>query len=69
MYNFKIDKKEEFLSGRTLSYLSQKVGVTKNYLSLILCGKKSCSKPLAYCLVKVISSEYEIDDFFERKEN
>lgn len=68
MYDFILEKKDVFLGGRTIKYIAEKVGINKDYLSTILSGKKSCSKPIAYCLAKVASPDYEIEDFFKRKE-
>lgn len=68
MFMFKTEKIEELLDGRTVTYFSKKVGITREYLSYILNGKKSCSKTTAYCIAKASNSDAEIDDFFDRTE-
>lgn len=47
---------------------SKTIGVTPQWLSTV-CGQKvKIRKLLAYCIVKYIDSEAEIEDFFERVE-
>jgi plasmid maintenance system antidote protein VapI len=46
--------------------IAQRVGVTENYISLIVNGKKpSISKSLAVCFSKAINPEWEIEDAFD----
>lgn len=66
MYIFKIDKKEELLSGRTIKYVASKIGISIDHLSKLLKGKHHCSKAVAYCLTKLCNENYEIEYFFER---
>ena len=66
MYIFKIEKKEELLSGRTIKYVASKVGISVDHLSKLLKRKHRCSKAVAYCLTKLSNEEYELDYFFER---
>lgn len=42
------------------------IGVTPQYLSRICSKKAIIKKLLAYCIVKYIDSEAEIEDYFER---
>ena len=68
MYEFKIEKKDEYLDGRKLGYVAEKVGITREYLTYILKGQKPCTKVVAYCIVKCLHNELEIEDFFTRIE-
>jgi plasmid maintenance system antidote protein VapI len=62
MYQWKYDA----LCIRKQKKASEIIGVTPQYLSKI-CGKKAqIKKLLAYCIVKYINSEAEIEDYFER---
>lgn len=67
MYFFKTKLKDEYLDGRTITYIAKKIGITKHYVTNILNGKKHCSKLVAYVMVKVVNQEAEINDYFERK--
>lgn len=44
------------------------VGITEATMSRIVNGKQSTNKTTAYCIVKAIHSEAEIDEYFTRKE-
>ena len=67
MYKFKIENKEKLLDGRTITYYSKKVGISREYLTSILNNKKNCSKTTAYCIVKAYNSEAEINDYFKQE--
>lgn len=57
------------LSFRDRDEPSEVIGVTPQYLSMI-CGRKvKIRKTLAYCIVKFLNEEAEIEDFFERVED
>ena len=66
MYTFKTLQKEELLSGRTITYVSQLIGLSNPHLTNILNGKINCTKVTAYCIVKVLHKDKEIEDFFIR---
>lgn len=65
MYRFKIEKREEFLEGRKIGYIAEKVGIAREYMSSILCGSRHCSKLVAFCMIKSIHPNAEISDYFE----
>jgi plasmid maintenance system antidote protein VapI len=67
MLKFKTTEKANILSGRTITYVASKIGVTREFLTSVLNGKRNCSKPIAYCIVKCLSPEAEIEDYFEKK--
>lgn len=69
MYIFNKLEKAKLLSGRTITYVANKIGVTGAFLTSILNGKRGCSKTVAYCIVKCLCQEAEIEDYFTRKEN
>ena len=68
MYQFKIELKEQLLDGRKISYLCQKIGITRSKLTMILNGKDTTRKLTAYCIVKACNPDAEINDYFIRKE-
>lgn len=65
MFKFKETEKAKILSGRTITYVANKIGVTREFLTSVLNGKRTCSKPIAYCVVKCLCQEAEIEDYFE----
>ena len=44
--------------------LSRKVGITPETMCRIINGKQNTSKTTAYCIVKSIHNEAEIEDYF-----
>lgn len=57
--------KYENLTLRKQIEASKKIGVTRQWLCRI-CGRKvAIKKVLAYCIVKYIDENAEIEDFFE----
>lgn len=59
--------KKENLNIRNQLRASKCIGITPQYLSNI-CGRKvAISKTLAYCIVKFIDINAEIEDYFEKK--
>lgn len=46
-------------------YISEKLGLSTSYVSLILHRKRPIKKHIAYSFTKVIGSELEINDLFE----
>ena len=47
-------------------YLANTLGRTQAYMSLLLNQKINCPKTTAYAFTKMIDSDLEIDDLFER---
>lgn len=64
MYLFNQEERAKILSGRTVSYVAKKIGVTPQFLSQVLNGKRTCSKLVAFCIVKCLCYEAEIEDYF-----
>lgn len=62
MYNFDKEKKQEFLQGKTIVYLSSETGISSPFLNNILLGKNKCSEKIAILLCKTQSKD--IDDYF-----
>lgn len=65
MYLFNKVEKSKILSGRTITYVANKIGVTNAFLTSVLNGKRVCSKTVAYCIVKCLCQEAEIEDYFD----
>ncbi len=65
MYHFKIEKKEQFLEGRKIKYVAEIVGIVREYLTDILNNRRGCSKTTAYCIVKALHEDKEINDYFD----
>lgn len=66
MYLFNQVEKAKILDGRTITYVAKKIGITTEYLTSIFNGKKACSKTVAYCIVKCLCQEAEIEDYFKQ---
>ena len=54
------------LKCETQRKVAEKLGITEQTLSKILNRKMTCSKMIAYCIVKINNSEADIEDYFER---
>lgn len=66
MYLLK-DEKIEYLKGKyRQDYFANEVGISNAYVSLIFSQKKTCPKRIAFCIVKAIDKDAEIEDFFVR---
>ncbi|MBQ8206779.1 MAG: helix-turn-helix transcriptional regulator [Bacilli bacterium] len=66
MYRFKMEKKQEFLNGRTATYLADnELYITRSYLTSILNGKRNCSRTLAMNIAKLVNGK--VEDFFNKK--
>lgn len=65
MYILKEDKAEEIRKKYKNTYFIENLGLSKCYISLILNRKRKIAKTTAYCIVKLIDSEAEIEDYFE----
>ena len=68
MYKFNEEEKAKLLDGRTITYIAKKIGITNSFLTSILNGKRSCSKIVAFSIVKCLCQEAEINDYFEKVE-
>lgn len=66
MYKFKQEKYEEIINKYKLSYIADKVGITRIYLSYVIHNKYNCSKSVAYGITKAIDENKEIDYFFDK---
>ena len=65
MYKFKKDKYMELLDGHTVEWLSKKIGYSATTLYLIFNCRKNVKKAFAIAIVKTLSNDYEVEDFFE----
>lgn len=66
MYKFKVEKKQEILSGRTVTFLAkQKLFITSSYLTAILNGTRGCSRTLAMNIVNLVDGK--VEDYFDKK--
>lgn len=64
-YILKEEKANEIKDKYRNSYISERLGLSKTYVSLILHRKKEIKKHVAYSFTKVLDSELEINDLFE----
>lgn len=64
MYKFNEKEKANLLSGRTITYVAKKIGITNTFLTSVLNGKRTCSKTIAFCIVKCLCQDAEIEDYF-----
>lgn len=65
-YKLKEEIAKEISKTYKNSYISEKIGISSTYTSLIIHRHITIPKRLAYCFAKAINSEYEIEDLFER---
>ena len=65
---FKKEKKKELLNKKTIKSVAIEVGITRPFLTCVLNRKKSCSKLVAYCIVKCLDENAEILDYFDYSE-
>lgn len=69
LYEFRVGKKEEFLKGRTIRYISQLSDFNEAYISLILSGSRLCSeKAMKHILRETGYSLTDADTFFIQHE-
>lgn len=62
MYFFREDVVNVF----NQSAIAREVGVTVETINRIFNRKQKCSKVLAYCIVKTINENAEIENYFEK---
>ena len=65
MYILKEDMSKMIRSKFKNTYISNTLGLSATYVSLVLNRHKSIPKRMAYSFTKLISSEYEIEDLFD----
>lgn len=46
---------------------SEVIGITRPHLTNILNGKIGCTKPVAFCIVKYLDADAEIEEYFIKK--
>ena len=63
-----LNKKIKKIKSKKQIDIAREVGIAEATLSRIINQKQICSKITAYCITKVINSEAEIEDYFEKKE-
>lgn len=63
MYYLKKDIDEIY----NLSAVARRVGITTETMNRIANKKQGCSKMTAYCIIKTIDENAEIEDYFEKK--
>lgn len=65
---FKVEKKEELLQGRTITYLwSNGIECSEVHLYNVLNGKSICSKLLARNIVSIARPDKQIEDYFDEE--
>jgi hypothetical protein len=68
MYYFKETERAKVLSGRTVTYLAEKMlHISNGYLTSILKGKRGCSIRLAENIAHCISWDAKLEDYFYKK--
>ena len=64
-YLLKREVAEDIKAKYKNSYISDKLGLSGSYVSLILHRHRPIPKRLAYSFTKAINEKYEIEDLFE----
>lgn len=67
-YYIKEDKAKEIKRKYKQKWFADEMGLSTPYISLVLTGNKGCPKRIAYCIVKLIDSESEIEEYFDFRE-
>lgn len=65
MYHFKKDKLKELLGEKTVVWLSKELDYTPQMLYNIFNDNIGCRKIIAQAIVKTMSPDYKINDFFD----
>ena len=65
-YTLKKDMKSEIKKKYKCMYIAEQLGKTQSYISLVINRKLSIPKTTAYAFTKVLNSEAEIEDYFDR---
>lgn len=68
MYEFKVEKKQELLKGKTITSLANEIGMSVYALIKILNGKVTARKLTATYIIKICDENTEIEYYFTRKE-
>lgn len=55
---------QDLLDGRAIKYLSSKIDFNREYTSLILRGKRRCTYDIADKIIKALSLQGSVDDYF-----
>lgn len=63
MYILKNETNLEFKNQRMTA---EEIGISKDTLSRILNRRKTCSKPIAYSIVKHFNAKKDVEDYFEK---
>lgn len=66
MYLLRDDKLEFINKKYRHDYFAEEIGISSTYVSFIFNKKKTCPKRIAFCFVKAIDKDAEIEDYFER---
>lgn len=56
--------RQDLLDGRAIKYLSSKIDFNREYTSLILRGKRSCTYYIADKIINALSLQGSVDDYF-----
>lgn len=68
MYHFKKEKLKDLLGEKTIVWLSRELDYTAPMLYNIFNDNIGCRKIIAQAIVKTMSPDYAINDFFNYKE-
>ena len=68
MYEFKVEKKQELLKGKTITSLANEIGMSVYALIKILNGKVTTRKLTATYIIKICDENTGIEYYFTRKE-
>ena len=67
MLTFDKTQKSKILGGRTITYVAKQIGVTSTFLTAVFNGRRTCSRTVAYCIVKCLCRDAEVEDYFSLK--
>ena len=64
MYRFKKEKFDKIKLNQTR--IADEIGISRQYINGVINNKYNCRKIVAYAMTKLINSNAEINDYFER---
>ena len=64
MYRFKKEKFDKIKLNQ--AKIADEIGISRQYINGVINNKYNCRKIVAYAITKLINSNAEINDYFER---
>ena len=66
-YYFKKELKKEALKGRSIKYMAEQIGYSKEHLYMLLNNDYGCTEKLALLITNFLDENANIENYFEKK--